>query len=73
VAKVGDYGLAKAFDAAGLSGQTNTGVAAGQTYFMPRQQVINYKYAGPEVDVWAMAATLYHMLTGNFPATFPTN
>jgi len=42
-AKVGDYGLAKAFDLAGLSGQTATGTAAGKPFFMPRQQVVNFK------------------------------
>jgi serine/threonine-protein kinase len=71
VGKVGDYGLAKAFDKAGLSGQTRTGTAAGKPWFMPRQQVINYKYSKPEVDVWAMAACLYNMLTGHVPRDFP--
>jgi serine/threonine protein kinase len=64
MAKVGDYGLAKAFDAAGLSGQTRTGSMAGTPHFMPRQQVVNFKYARPEVDVWAMAASLYNILAG---------
>jgi hypothetical protein len=71
VAKVGDYGLAKAFDTAGLSGQTRTGKAAGTPVFMPRQQVVNFKYAKPEVDVWAAAASLYFLLTGKFPRDFP--
>src|SRR5436309_11623828 len=53
VVKVADFGLAKAFDLAGLSGQTRTGTAAGTPKFMPRQQVLNFKYARPEVDVWA--------------------
>jgi serine/threonine protein kinase len=67
VAKIGDYGLAKAFDAAGLGGQTRTGKAAGTPVFMPRQQVVNFKYAKPEVDVWA-AASFYFLVTGSFPA-----
>ncbi len=67
IAKVGDYGLAKAFDLAGLSGQTLTGSKAGTPAFMPRQQVLNFKYAQPEVDVWAAAASLYNMLTGYIP------
>ncbi len=70
-AKIADYGLAKAFDTAGLSGQTRTGVAAGTPHFMPRQQVINFKYAKPEVDVWAMGASLYYLLTGSAPRDFP--
>jgi serine/threonine protein kinase len=71
-AKVGDFGLAKAFDLAGLSGFTQTGDTAGTPEFMPRQQVINFKYAKPEVDVWAAAASLYYMLTGYTPRDFPT-
>lgn len=71
IAKVGDYGLAKAFDQAGLSGQTATGISAGTPYFMPRQQVVNFKFAKPEVDVWAVAASLYTMLTGCVARDFP--
>ncbi len=72
VAKVGDYGFAKAFDDAGLSGFTHTGARAGGTAkFMARQQAIDFKYAKPEVDVWAMAASLYNMLTGAVPRDFP--
>lgn len=70
VTKVGDFGLAKAFDTAGLSGQTFTGAKAGKPSFMPRQQVIDFRYSKPEVDVWGMAATLYNMLTGAHPRDF---
>jgi hypothetical protein len=71
VVKVGDYGLSKAFDDAGLSGGTRTGEAAGTPHFMARQQVIDFKCAKPEVDVWAMAASLYYLLTGAMPRDFP--
>jgi serine/threonine protein kinase len=71
VARVGDYGLAKAFDDAGLSGATRTGEIAGTPSFMPRQQVIDFKYPEQEVDVSAMAASLYNMLTGAVPRDFP--
>ena len=70
VAKLGDYGIAKAFDGAGLSGQTMTGTLGGTPVFMPRQQVLDFKYAQPEVDIWASAATLYYMLTGFYPRDF---
>lgn len=72
VAKVGDYGLAKAFDLAGLSGQSWTGNTYGSPYYIPRQQVVNFRYSRPEVDVWATAATLYRMITGAFPRDFST-
>lgn len=67
IAKIGDFGLAKAFDLAGLSGYSMTGHAAGTPDFMARQQLINYKYAKPVVDVWSMAASLYWMLTVQTP------
>ena len=70
VAKLADVGLGKAFDMAGLSGQTRTGAVVGTPFFMPRQQVINFKYAKPDVDVWGIAASLYNMLTGRLPRPF---
>lgn len=73
VAKIGDYGLSKAFDIAGLSGQTLSGTKAGTPVFMPRQQVLNFKYAQPDVDIWATAACLYYMLTGTFPRNFTSD
>lgn len=65
--KVADFGLAKAFEIAGLSGHTRAGQVAGTPVFMPRQQVVDFMYAKPEVDVWAAAASLYYMLTGYPP------
>ncbi len=41
--------------------------------FIPRQQVLEFKYAKPEVDVWAAAASLYYMLTGDLPRDFSGN
>ena len=70
-AKIADVGVAKVFETAGLSGLTRTGTVAGSPVSMPRQQVINFKYARPDVDVWAMAATLYLVLTGFYPRHFP--
>ncbi len=71
IAKIGDFGLAKAFDQAGLSGLTRTGATAGKPAYLPRQQVINFREAAPAVDVWAAAACLYRMLTGVSPRDFP--
>jgi hypothetical protein len=59
VLKIGPYGLAKAFDLAGLSGQTFTWTKMGTpVLFMSRQQVLDFKHALPEVDVWASPACL---------------
>jgi eukaryotic-like serine/threonine-protein kinase len=72
LAKIGDYGLAKAFELAGMSGQTMTGQGGvmGTPSYMSRQQLLNTKYVQPAVDVWATAACLYNMLTGLPPRKF---
>ncbi|MGW7362012.1 protein kinase domain-containing protein [Streptomyces sp. NPDC054841] len=69
-AKISDFGLGKAFDQAGFSGLTRTGDTAGKPWFMPRQQVSNFKNATPAGDVWALAACLYHILSGEYPRDF---
>lgn len=68
--KIADYGLAKAYELAAFSGLTRTGDIGGTPYFMSRWQAANYKYAGPECDVWAAAASLYWMMTGYPPRDF---
>jgi serine/threonine-protein kinase len=64
--RVADFGLAKSFEAAGLT-DISGGEVKGTPVFMPRQQIINCRYAKPDVDVWAVAASYYFMLTGQFP------
>lgn len=71
VLKIADFGLAKAFDQAGLSGYTFTGAVNGSLAFLPRRQLLDYKYARPDVDLWAVTACLYWMLTGTAPRDFP--
>jgi serine/threonine protein kinase len=73
-AKIALSGLVKRFvqeDALPGEDFERDGSCAGTLIFMPRQQIINYKYSKPEVDVWATAACLYNMLTGHFPRDFP--
>ena len=69
-AMIADFGMAKAFETAGLSNISKSGNVMGTPVFMPRQQALNCKYAKPEVDVWAAAASYYNMLTGQFPKNF---
>src|ERR1051326_8333251 len=69
--RIGEFGLTKAFDHAGLSGLTYTGGRMGAPLFMPRLQVINCRYAHPDVDVWAAAACFYYLLTGSPPRDLP--
>ena len=57
-------------DFGGLSGMSMTGKTAGTPVFMPPEQIINFKYMKPVSDVWSMGATIYNMLTGDFPYPF---
>ncbi len=70
VAKIGDFGMAKNFTNAGWSGNTQSGQYGGTPVFMPREQVINFKYVKPVTDVWSLGATYYNMLTGCYPLDF---
>lgn len=70
-AKISDLGLAKNFEQAGLSGMTITGAVAGTARFMPREQVVNFKYVKEQTDIWGIGATFYNMLTGAYPRDFP--
>jgi pSer/pThr/pTyr-binding forkhead associated (FHA) protein len=69
-ARLSDFGLSKSFQQAGLTGLTLTGGFAGTPHFMPREQIINFKYVKPVSDVWSIGATIYNMLTGAFPYPF---
>lgn len=70
VLKIADFGLSKAFEVAGMTGHTVTGAAMGTLVYMPRQQIMNFKYSKPEIDVWAAAASAYHLITGFYAKPF---
>ncbi len=71
--KVGDFGLAKCLDSAGLTGLTVTkGGGAGTPAFMAKEQLVNFKGVKPASDVWSLGATFYHMLTGEHPRRPPS-
>jgi eukaryotic-like serine/threonine-protein kinase len=69
-ARLADFGLAKSFQQAGLSGLTATGAVGGTYPFMAREQLTSYREARPTTDVWSMAATLYFLVTGQFARDF---
>lgn len=64
--KIADFGLAKNL-AEGL-GQTQTGQVMGTpSYMAPEQAVGQAREVGPAVDVYALGAILYEVLTGRPP------
>jgi pSer/pThr/pTyr-binding forkhead associated (FHA) protein len=69
--KIADIGVGKLYNNSLTYGHTRTGSVAGSPATMPRQQVMDFKHAGPEVDIWAAAASLYKLMTGEYPRDFP--
>src|SRR5262249_15518355 len=65
VAKLGDLGLAKRADAPTHLPAARQGF--GTTAYMPYEQAINARRADGRSDLYALGATLYHLLTGQVP------
>ncbi len=66
-AKLGDFGMAKAFELAGLTDATREDAKLGTVGFMSRLQMLSFRHVKPVADVWSAAATFYYMLTGRIP------
>src|SRR5262249_53353885 len=65
VAKLGDLGLAKPMDED--SELTGLHQGFGTSWYMPYEQVLNARFVDGRSDVFALGATLYHLLTGLVP------
>lgn len=64
--KIADFGLARRFDQD--SGLTHTGARIGTPSYMAPEQMLGSSSAlGPPVDVFAVGAILYELLTGRPP------
>jgi serine/threonine-protein kinase len=65
VAKLGDLGLAKRLN----DDSQHTGVhqGVGTSYYMPYEQAVNANLVDGRSDIFALGATLYHLLGGEVP------
>jgi serine/threonine-protein kinase len=67
VVKLADFGLAKYFDEIGLSQEaTRSGMRMGTAPFMPPEQFGDAKHVDQRSDIYALGATLYKLLTGQY-------
>jgi serine/threonine protein kinase len=65
LAKLADLGLSKRMDE--TSHLTAARQGFGTPYYMPYEQAMNAKGADGRSDIYALGATLYHLLTGEVP------
>jgi serine/threonine-protein kinase len=65
VAKLADMGLAKRTDE--TSHLTAARQGFGTPHYMPYEQAINARQADGRSDIYALGATLYHLVTGEVP------
>jgi serine/threonine protein kinase len=72
VLKIADFGLAKNFKLAGMSGVTEVGMTAGSLSFAPREQITNFRFAQPSTDIFSLGAAFYMMLSGESVYDFVT-
>jgi serine/threonine protein kinase len=63
-AKLTDFGLAKSFTQAGMSGVTVAGEMAGTLAYMPPEQLRNFRDVKPQSDIYAVGMTAYSLLSG---------
>jgi serine/threonine-protein kinase len=67
VAKLTDFGIARAVDVPGL---TRTGTALGTPAYMAPEQIQGHKVA-QRADIYSLGVTLYEMLAGRVPFEKP--
>ena len=65
IVKVADFGLAKVIDDDVSMTQSGTGL--GTPLYMAPEQARNAKHVDQRCDIYALGATLYHLLTGKLP------
>jgi serine/threonine-protein kinase len=65
--KLLDMGLVKRLDAGHGTRLTQTGMAIGTPHYISPEQARGEEKVDPRSDIYALGATLYHMVTGQVP------
>src|SRR5579862_9577745 len=68
IAKVLDFGIAKATGSGGIDGSnTKTGAMLGTPYYMSPEQAQGIKAVDARSDLWSLAVIVFQALTGRLP------
>jgi serine/threonine-protein kinase len=67
IAKVLDFGIAKATGPAGVGSSTRTGAMLGTPYYMSPEQAQGTKAVDARSDLWSLAVIVFEALTGRRP------
>lgn len=59
-----DFGLAKRYEAVALDPITRGHISFGTPDYMPPEQITQFRDIGPSSDIYAVGATIYHLLSG---------
>ncbi|HTU93069.1 MAG TPA: serine/threonine-protein kinase [Gemmataceae bacterium] len=70
IAKLADLGMARETDDAVLA-RREKGVAMGTPYYMAPEQIRGRQNIDGRADLYALGATLYHLVTGKPPFLYP--
>jgi serine/threonine-protein kinase len=67
LAKLSDFGLAKRMGPSSWNGITRDGEGLGTPCYMPPEQVRDARHVDQRADIYALGASMYHVLTGRYP------
>lgn len=66
-AKLADFGLARNFQDAGLTGISDVNEVKGTLAYIAPEQLIDSRYAKPACDIYAAGVCLYQYISGQLP------
>ena len=72
LAKLADFGLARAYEKSRMCGATFQGEIGGTPTYMAPEQITHFHDVRPAADQYSAAATLYTLLTGRQTHDFPS-